>query len=55
MDKSAWSDQQIQRNLHELAEPLSRAVYGGAPVDIWLIDAPAFRPRVKLSWESRPR
>jgi hypothetical protein len=48
------SDKQTQSDFHEFAEPLSRAVYGGAPVDIWLIDG-RFRPRVKLSWESRPR
>jgi hypothetical protein len=48
------SDKQAQSNFHEVAEPLSRAVYGGAPVDIWLIDG-FFRPHVKLSWESRPR
>jgi len=48
------SDDKIEPVLHHYAEPLSREVYGGAPVDIWLIDG-LFRQRAKLSWESRPR
>jgi hypothetical protein len=48
------SDHNIQTFLHQLAEPLSRKLYGGAPVDVWLVNG-MFRPRAKLSWESRPR
>lgn len=45
---------EVEAAYHQLAEGLSRAVYGGAPIDIWLVD-PGFRPRLKLRWESRPR
>lgn len=48
------SDPSIRSTFHRLAEPLSRNVYGGAPVDIWIIDG-MFRPHDKLRWESRPR
>jgi hypothetical protein len=44
----------VRAVLHRLAMPLSRDVYWGVPVDIWLVDG-AFRLREKLSWESQPR
>jgi hypothetical protein len=50
---SASLDPEV-RSAYQLAEELSRAVYGGAPIDVWLVD-PTLRPRVKLRWESRPR
>ena len=47
------SDPSLKRSIHAFATPLSRDVYGDAPVDIWLIDG-MFRIRDKLTWESRP-
>jgi hypothetical protein len=44
----------VQRRYHRLAELLSREVYDGAPVDIWLTDDEMQRC-IKLPWESRPR
>jgi hypothetical protein len=49
-----FSDDDSQLTVHELAEPLSREVYGGVQVDIWLTDE-SLEPRVKLPWETRPR
>ncbi|HEX3474977.1 MAG TPA: hypothetical protein VHT91_08040 [Kofleriaceae bacterium] len=51
---SAFSKDEPRERFHRLAEPLSRDVYDGAPVDVWLIDA-MLRPHVKLDWETRPR
>ncbi|HEX2689673.1 MAG TPA: hypothetical protein VHN14_23810 [Kofleriaceae bacterium] len=48
----AFSDDQIQRQLHELADPLSRKAFAGAPVDLWLTDN-ELEPRAKLTWETR--
>jgi hypothetical protein len=44
----------VAADLRKLAEPLSRQAFDGRPVDIWLGDAEG-KPRVKLSWESRPQ
>lgn len=44
----------VQLRYHRVAEPLSREVYDGAPVDIWLTDDER-QHRIKLSWETRPR
>lgn len=44
----------VQLRYHRLAEPLSREVYDGAPVDIWLADD-EMQHCIKLSWETRPR
>jgi hypothetical protein len=57
-DDIAFSDDKIRTYFQEFAEPLSRKVYAGAPVDIWLVDSPvdhSSRSRVKLTWESRAR
>jgi hypothetical protein len=51
---SASLDPEVGLAFHQLAEGLSRAAYGGAPIDVWLVD-PRLRPRLKLRWESRPR
>ena len=37
---------------HELADPLSRKAFAGAPVELWLIDD-KLEPRAKLTWETR--
>lgn len=50
----AFSNDEIQVAYHQVAEPLSRKVYGGAPVDVWFLDS-TWRPHAKLSWETRPR
>lgn len=50
----AFSDDQIQRQLHELADPLSRKAFAGAPVDLWLTDN-ELEPRAKLTWETRQK
>lgn len=47
-------DPEVESKVYGLAEGISRAVYGGAPVDAWLLDS-AFRPRLKLRWEWRAR
>jgi hypothetical protein len=54
----AFSDDKIRTYFQEFAEPLSRKVYAGVPVDIWLVDSAidhSSRSRVKLIWESRAR
>lgn len=38
---------------HQFAEPLSRKVYGGVPVNVWFLDG-ELRPHTRLSWETRP-
>jgi hypothetical protein len=47
-------DPAADRAGRRLAERLSRAVYGGAPIDVWLLGS-ELQPRVKLRWESRPQ
>lgn len=49
-----FSDDKLQREFHKLAEQLSRKVYDGAQLDIWLTDDD-LEPRIKLTWETRPR
>jgi len=49
-----FPDADVQLRYHRVAEPLSREVYDGAPVDIWLTDD-EMRHCIKLSWETRPR
>lgn len=44
----------VQRELHRLAEPLSKAAFGNTPVDLRLIDA-HLALKLALSWETRPR
>lgn len=50
----AFSDDEVQLEYHQFAGPLSRKIYGGAPVDVWFLDS-GLRPHTKLSWETRPR
>lgn len=54
MKDVAFSDDEVQVVYHQFAEPLSRKVYGGAPVDIWFLDG-MLQPHTRLSWETRPR
>lgn len=44
----------VQLRYHRVAEPLSREVYDGAPVDIWFTDD-EMQHCIKRSWETRPR
>jgi hypothetical protein len=53
MKDVAFSDDEVQMEYHQFAEPLSRKVYGGAPVDVWFLDG-NMQPHAKLSWETRP-
>jgi hypothetical protein len=50
VDRATRSDASHWAFYRHLAESLSRTVYRGAPVDVWLIDG-LFRPRVKLIWD----
>ena len=54
MKDTAFSDAKFQFVFHARTELLSRKVYDGAPVDVWLTDN-RLRPHTKLSWETRPR
>lgn len=54
MKEVAFSDDEVQVAYHQFAEPLSRKVYSGAPLDIWFLDG-NMQPHTKLSWETRPR
>jgi len=54
MKHTAFSDDKLQFWFHTRTQPLSRKVYDGAPVDVWLIDD-RLQPQIKLSWETRPR
>jgi len=54
MKEVAFSDDEVQVAYHLFAEPLSRKVYGGAPVDVWFLDGD-MRAHTELSWETRPR
>jgi hypothetical protein len=49
-----FGDDQAQQGFHELADELSHKAFGGDPLDVWL-DDDSLDPRVKLSWEARPR
>lgn len=49
-----FSDDQPQRQIHELADQLSRKAFAGAQVDLWLTDD-ELEPHIKLTWETRPR
>lgn len=50
---AAFTDVDLQEEFHEIAGALSTKAFGGAPVDIWLIDGDR-DPQVKLPWDERP-